>query len=167
MYSYNFLFYLYLIIVLSTLLVFAFFVSLQLKLFGIYFFKFMDYMYTLRKKFAFLKQDYSNLFSLHLICLEYTKCIALSELFLENIDLFQDEGILYSSLGFIYNEISFFAIAEYYYLEALSYRPNDIALMLNLAKVYSSLGYNIKAKLWLDKVSVLDPSFSMPVELIK
>lgn len=150
----------------SILLVFAFFVSLQLKLFSIYFFKFIDFSYILKKNFSFGEKDYSYFFSLYLMRLEYSKCIALSELFLENTNISQNEITLYSSLGFIYNEISFFAAAEYYYLEAIFRSPNDTDLIINLVKLYRNSGHKIKSKLWLDKLLVLDPSFSVPSNLI-
>nr|YP_009396512.1 hypothetical protein [Vertebrata australis]ARW65698.1 hypothetical protein [Vertebrata australis] len=166
MYSYNFLFYLYLIIVLLVLCTFSFFVSLQLKVFALYLLKSINLIYFFKKKILFVEEDYLYFFALDLMRLDYSKCIALSELFLENNHLIQNKMMLYRSLGFVYSKISFFTLAEYYYLEALSYSPNNIDLILSLVQIYHSLNYKEKVKLWLNKILILDPSFAIPLQFI-
>nr|YP_009394452.1 hypothetical protein [Vertebrata thuyoides]ARW63014.1 hypothetical protein [Vertebrata thuyoides] len=165
MYSDNFLFYLYLVVVISILLVFSFFVSLQLKLFSLNFVKSISLLYFFREKLSFIQKDYLDFYSSYIVRFDYFKAIALSELLLENLDTVESKVILCSSLGSIYDEMSFVAIAEYYYLEALSYNSNDINLILNLVKLYSILGHNNKSKLFLEKALKIDSNITIPSSL--
>ncbi len=140
------LFYLYLSIVCLLLFTFSIFVSLQLRSFLFYFLSSLEVLTINKSKFIFSVRNYQNFYYYHSRISDYFLFISLSEFCLEsNLDDVDKKNI-YFSLARIYRELSLFEVAEYYYLEALSFYPQDLQITLSLVTMYNQLRYPNKAK---------------------
>lgn len=144
MVSYNNLFYLYLSLVALLLLVFSFFVSVQLKTIFLYLLNFLKVYKYFNKSVVFLDTNYQRLCNFYLTTADYFSCIAISELYLKSNDDSLDKKIIYFSLGLIYSKLSYWHISEYYYLKSLSISPDDRQIHSALASLYFKLGYDKK-----------------------
>nr|YP_009397954.1 hypothetical protein [Gredgaria maugeana]ARW67140.1 hypothetical protein [Gredgaria maugeana] len=150
---------LYISILLSFLLLFSFFLSKQLfiivlnKLQVLYLFR------NLQKKIKFNGDSYRIFFSIYLFRGNILISIALSEFLLEiNNDLIQKD-VIYASLAYAYYCHSFYSVAEYYYLKLLSFSPLNYQTILNLANMYSDLGYETKAKYLLTRARTIESTY--------
>nr|YP_010170872.1 hypothetical protein K8K75_pgp194 [Chondria tumulosa]QSD57013.1 hypothetical protein [Chondria tumulosa] len=150
------LFRLYVIFILCFLIPMSFVVSLQIySLFKDFFAIYFLYNFTIRSSKLLLDYHYYNkLFDLFLERQQFSLCISSAELFasifLVNIDL------VYTLLAFCYQKNSFFYIAEYYYLKALSFSPTSIVILSSLAKIYSKTGNYNQLKYINNKISQLN-----------
>nr|YP_009394660.1 hypothetical protein [Polysiphonia elongata]ARW63222.1 hypothetical protein [Polysiphonia elongata] len=142
MVSYNNLFYLYLSLIALLLLVFSFFVSIQLKTIFVYLLNFVQVFKYFNKRIVFSDINYQRLCNLHLITADYFSCIAISELYLKINNNFLDKKVIYLSLGFIYSKLCYWHISEYYYLKSSSISSDDMQMNSALANFYSTLGYD-------------------------
>nr|YP_009395287.1 hypothetical protein [Polysiphonia infestans]ARW64267.1 hypothetical protein [Polysiphonia infestans] len=156
MVNYNILFYLYLGLVVLLLVVFAFFVSLQLKTFILSLVRFLYFLKNYNRDVALSTTSYQNSCNFYLSIASYFSCISLCELSLVNNINSSSKTNVYLSLGFIYNQLSLWHIAEYYYLQSLSLSPNHIRVYLILAKMYSELGYTNKGQALYNKSLLID-----------
>nr|YP_009397344.1 hypothetical protein [Dasyclonium flaccidum]ARW66530.1 hypothetical protein [Dasyclonium flaccidum] len=82
-------------------------------------------------------------FEFYVISKQWLLCISMIELFYLS-DIIKSD-LAFISLAYCYRNINCLEIAEYYYLITLSYVPNDISLLKNLASVYDQLGQYDKA----------------------
>lgn len=146
MINYNVLFYLYLSLVCLLLSVFAFFVSLQLKFVFLYLLKYLDILKLHHKNSILLHKNYKNFYSFYLLNFNYFFCISLSEFYLEKKRSLVDKKSIYLALSFIYIEVAFWEIAEYYYLQALSLQSDNCDICVALGNMYLKLGYEEDAQ---------------------
>lgn len=122
---------------------FAFFVSIQLKRIFTYLFKFLQLYGIFKKNIVFSEINYHNFFYLHLTIEDYFLCISLCELVLANDNTLSNKKAVYFSLGLVYTKLSYWNIAEYYYLQLLNMNPDDTQTKIILSRLYSSLGHKV------------------------
>nr|YP_009399212.1 hypothetical protein [Kapraunia schneideri]ARW68818.1 hypothetical protein [Kapraunia schneideri] len=141
MINYNSLFYLYLVVVCLLLFFFAFFVSLQLKFIFFHLLKYLNVFNIFNENFFLLDKDYENFYFCYLNFSNYLLCIFLSECYLDsNISLLHKK-LIYTNLGYLYSELLFWEISEYYYLQALSINIDNYKFNIPLQDMYYMLGY--------------------------
>lgn len=151
--EYNVLFYLYLSIVCLLLFVFAVFVSLQLKSLLLYFLVLIEGSSLDKSNFVFSMKRYQYFYYFYSTISDFSLFISLSELSLEcNLDSV-DKKYIYLLLAGTYRDLSFFEIAEHYYLQALSYCSNDIKIVSSLANMYDELGYPQNTKTFYNSIT--------------
>nr|YP_010851129.1 hypothetical protein Ycf37 [Aphanocladia delicatula]WGH14195.1 hypothetical protein Ycf37 [Aphanocladia delicatula] len=151
---------LYISILLSFLLLFSFFLSKQLFIIGLNKLQVVYLFRDLQKKIKFNGDSYRTLFNIYLFRGNTLISIALSEFLLEiNNNLIQKD-VVYASLAYAYYCHSFYSLAEYYYLKVLSFSPLNYQAMLNLANMYSDLGYETKAKYLLTRARTIESIYS-------
>nr|YP_010851525.1 hypothetical protein Ycf37 [Echinothamnion hystrix]WGH14587.1 hypothetical protein Ycf37 [Echinothamnion hystrix] len=151
---------LYVLIILIFLLVFSFVLSNQLFVIIINKLKLIFVYNNLQKKIEFNKNFYLSLLDIYLLQGNVLISVALSEFILElNNDLVVKD-LIYASLAYSYYSNSFYSIAEYYYLKILSFAPSNYKVILNLAYMYSDLGYKTKANYLFIRARSLEPIYS-------
>nr|YP_009393828.1 hypothetical protein [Polysiphonia sertularioides]ARW62390.1 hypothetical protein [Polysiphonia sertularioides] len=160
------IFYLYLIIVLVFLLIFSFFVSLQLKSFVLNVTNLINVIFMSEKNYLFSKKNYVKYTNYYLTNFDYFSCISLSEFLLETVIILKDKKILYTSLASLYSKIGCWTVSEYYYLEAISLGLNDIHILLDLANLYFHLGAQIKLQSICKEILNLYPSYQIPERFV-
>nr|YP_009399415.1 hypothetical protein [Dictyomenia sonderi]ARW69021.1 hypothetical protein [Dictyomenia sonderi] len=136
---------LYLSIILIFLCVFSFFLSRQLLLLLSNNLKLLFLLNNCKKQVNWNENNYISLFSLYIFRENLFLSIALSELILKNNYNFIQKDLVYCSLAYVYYCNSFYSISEYYCLKILSVSPYNYKVILNLANIYSDLGYKTKA----------------------
>nr|YP_010850535.1 hypothetical protein Ycf37 [Lophurella hookeriana]WGH13399.1 hypothetical protein Ycf37 [Lophurella hookeriana] len=151
---------LYVLIILVFLLTFSFVLSKQLFMIIINQLKLMFLSNSLQKKVNFNEDFYFGLLGIYLLHGNLLISVAFSEFILEiNNDLVVKD-LIYASLAYSYYSNSFYSIAEYYYLKILSFAPSNYKAILNLAYLYSNLGYKTKANYLFIRARSLKPTFS-------
>jgi len=134
-----FIFRIYLIVAIIFLLFLCSFITLEL-------FRFLFYYYFRFIKFSklnyalFKVDDVFILFQYYLKKKKWFFCIVMLEFFQELQDI--NYG---NSLGICYQKISLDFIAQYYYLQALTYDSSNLAILHNLASVYHNIGNKAQA----------------------
>nr|YP_009393215.1 hypothetical protein [Symphyocladiella dendroidea]ARW61777.1 hypothetical protein [Symphyocladiella dendroidea] len=135
---------LYLLIILIFLSIFSFFLSRHLFRLVFNSLKFLFLFNHLKKK-SFNTANYVSLFSFYVLRGDLFLSVALSEFILKKNDNSIDKDLVYDSLAYSYYNHSFYSISEYYCFKILSFSPSNYKIILNLANMYSDLGYKTKA----------------------
>ena len=142
------LFYLYLGIVSLLLLIFAVFVSMQLKFIVLYCITLLKILKINKSSLSFSFNDYQDLSYFYLNVSNYFLSFSLCEFYLECTSDSIYEKNLYASLALVYRELSFIQISEYYYFKAIACDPDDAQLSMSLGQMYSQLGYSEDSKIF-------------------
>nr|YP_010619377.1 hypothetical protein PN189_pgp193 [Xiphosiphonia pinnulata]WAX03390.1 hypothetical protein [Xiphosiphonia pinnulata] len=144
--SNNVLFFrLYLSIILIFLSIFSFFLSRYLLRLVSNNLQFLCLFNKLTKEINLNEDNYITLFSFYILRENLFLSVALSELMLEIDNHLIEKDLVHDSLAYSYYNNSFYAISEYYCLKILSASPYNDKVILNLANMYSGLGYKAKA----------------------
>nr|YP_010850733.1 hypothetical protein Ycf37 [Lophurella mutabilis]WGH13594.1 hypothetical protein Ycf37 [Lophurella mutabilis] len=151
---------LYVLTILVFLLIFSFVLSKQLFLIIINQVKLMFLSNNLQKQVDFNEDFYFGFLGLYLFHGNVLISVALSEFILEINNDVVAKDLIYASLAYSYYSNSFYSIAEYYYLKILSFAPSNYKAILNLAHLYSNLGYKTKADYLFIRARNLKPRFS-------
>lgn len=87
---------------------------------------------------------------------------------LELSELFNliDSIYLYNMLAYVYQNLSYLRLAEYYYFKALLNQPNNISVLNNLASLYDFFAENKKALEVYRRILVLDNNYVIPKNYI-
>nr|YP_009397132.1 hypothetical protein [Thuretia quercifolia]ARW66318.1 hypothetical protein [Thuretia quercifolia] len=85
-------------------------------------------------------------------------CISMLEFFYES-NIFTN-FIIFTYLGYFYESLSYFQIAEYYYLNLLSYSQSDLLILNKLANLYKLSKENFKESKILNQISLLQSSLN-------
>nr|YP_010619766.1 hypothetical protein PNW48_pgp192 [Symphyocladia marchantioides]WAX03779.1 hypothetical protein [Symphyocladia marchantioides] len=156
----NILFFrLYLLIVVSFLSIFSFFISKHLFRLVFNNLKFLFIFNQLKKEMSCNTDNYVSLFSFYVLRGNLSLSVALSEFILEMNDNFIDKYLVYDSLAYSYYSNSFYAVSEYYCFKVLSCSPHNYKMILNLANIYSDLGYKTKANDMFIRVGKLESDY--------
>lgn len=67
-----------------------------------------------------------------------------------------------NSLAYCYQKLSYFNIAEYYYLQVLFKYPSNLDTLINLAKLYEISSNSNKALNIYHRISILDKNYIIP-----
>nr|WGH13795.1 hypothetical protein Ycf37 [Lophurella pseudocorticata] len=151
---------LYVLIILVFLLIFSFILSKQLFMIIMNQLKLIFLSNNLQKKINFNEDFYFRLLGLYLFHGNVLISVALSEFILELNNDLVTKDLIYASLAYSYYSSSFYSIAEYYYLKILSFAPSNYKAVLNLAHLYSNLGYTTKANYLFIRARNFEPKFS-------
>nr|YP_010619184.1 hypothetical protein PNY92_pgp191 [Amplisiphonia pacifica]WAX03197.1 hypothetical protein [Amplisiphonia pacifica] len=145
MYNNALFFHVYLLIILFALSIVSFFLSRYLLRLVFNNLKLFFLFNNLKTQINLNTYDYTSLFSLYVFRGNLFLSVALSELILEINSNFIQKDLIYNTLAYFYYHNSFYSISEYYCFKILSISPYNDKVILNLANMYSDLGYKTKA----------------------
>nr|YP_010850337.1 hypothetical protein Ycf37 [Lophurella caespitosa]WGH13201.1 hypothetical protein Ycf37 [Lophurella caespitosa] len=151
---------LYVLIILVVLLIFSFVLSKQLLVIITNQFKLMFLFNSLKTKVDFSEDFYFGLLGIYFFRGNILMSVAISEFILEINNNLVAKDLIYASLAYSYYSNSFYSIAEYYYMKILSLAPSNYKAILNLAHLYSNLGYQTKANYFFVRARSLESTFS-------
>nr|YP_009394866.1 hypothetical protein [Polysiphonia stricta]ARW63428.1 hypothetical protein [Polysiphonia stricta] len=157
----NLLFRLYLLMVFFFLLFFSLFLSKEMYLLLKQSLQIISVPFKFDSKKNLLNDDYFTLFNIFFARGNFLICLSLSEFYLESDKSFLNKDILYTFLAYVYCENSFWNIAEYYYLKALSLSPENCDIMFSLGKMYDNLGHKDKLRSIVKSISLSDPNYDI------
>lgn len=128
------------------------------KLYYISCFLFLSYFSMVKKKLNTL--NFMKLFDFYVISKQWFLAICLLEFF--NSYHKVSEDWFFISLAFCYRKLSYYNIAEYYYLKAIDISCEDIVLLAALANMYDQIDEYNKAFNIYRQIYHLDKSYLIP-----
>nr|YP_009392586.1 hypothetical protein [Bostrychia tenella]ARW61148.1 hypothetical protein [Bostrychia tenella] len=150
----------YVIFSLLFLIPFSYFISLEL----LHFVKFNPMLYLpfnlFIKEFKLDQKNVMLLFNFYCDRRKWFLSICLLELSCALQVLNKD--LVFVSLAYLYRQLSYWTIAEYYYLKAISYSPYNVDVLSSLANMYDILDQTEKATCLYNQILFLDNGYSVP-----
>lgn len=112
------------------------------------------------KKLALDQNNGAILFNFYCRRKKWLLSISLMELF--SVLNLMNSSLAFGSLAYLYMQLSYWDIAEYYYLKAVSCSPYDVNALSNLANMYNILKKEEKALDVYRQIFLLDNNYSVP-----
>nr|QCI06401.1 hypothetical protein [Dictyurus purpurascens] len=149
------LFYIYIFVTLVFLMPVCYLITKDLfRVLSFFYYRYSIYYYD----FLDMSQDKLNKkIDFYLFKKQWFVCISMLEFFYENKIFTNFVVLLY--LGYCYENLFYFHIAEYYYLKSLSFSKNNLLILNKLANLYKLSKQNIKELKILKQISLLQDNF--------